>query len=203
MSTNGSAAQSAEIVSDIFDQARAAIDVSLPALKELISNAASAMIASLDAGGTVLICGNGGSAADAIHLSGELVGRFVDDRRPLSAIALTTDMGSISAVANDYGFDQIFARQVRGLGKSGDVLVAITTSGNSPNVIEAVQMARQMQIKSIVLSGRDGGKVSNLLHGSDLELCVPLQSTARIQEIHGIIIHCLCELIDRRYQGEI
>lgn len=192
-----------QLVAEIFDQARSAIDEVAPAIQSQVADAGHMLIECLDRNGTIFACGNGGSAADAIHFTGELIGRFVDDRRPLSALALTTDTAVISAVSNDYGFDHIFSRQLRGLARAGDVLVAISTSGNSANVVEAVKMAQSLGVTSILLSGRDGGKLASMLDAQDLEIRVALKSTARIQELHGIIIHCLCDLIDRRYQGEI
>lgn len=195
--------QHTELVSDIFNQARSAIETVAPAIQTEVAVAANTMIRCLDGGGRIFACGNGGSAADAGHFIAELIGRFVDDRRPLSAIALTTDNVAISAMANDYGYDHVFSRQLRGLAKPNDVLVAISTSGNSANVLEAVRMAQQLGVITVVLSGRDGGGLAKMLKPTDLEIRVALDSTARIQELHGIIIHCLCDLIDRRYTGEI
>ncbi len=198
-----SQSQHSRLVSEIFDQARSAIETVAPTIQSHVATAAQTLIDCLEQDGRIFACGNGGSAADAGHFTAELIGRFIDDRRPLSAIALTTDNVAISAMANDYGYDHVFSRQLRGLARTGDVLVAISTSGNSANVIEAVRMAHELGVSCIVLSGRDGGALAKMLKQSDLEIRVALDSTARIQELHGIIIHCLCDLVDRRYKGEI
>jgi len=159
---------------------------------------AEAMAASLAHGGTILICGNGGSAADAQHFAAELTGRFEADRPALAAIALHADTSALTAIANDYGFARVFARQLEALGKPGDVLVAISTSGASPNVLAAVEAARAREITTIGLLGRDGGP---LAERCDHALIVPHQRTARIQEIHGLIIHCWCALLERAIAG--
>lgn len=166
-------------------------------LAPALVQAAERLAACLREGGKVLICGNGGSAADAQHFSAELVGRFEQERRALPALALTTDTSTLTAVANDYHFERVFARQVEALGRAGDVLVAISTSGNSPNVIAAVRAAQAQEMVCIVLSGRNGGALAGLLQANDIELCVPATSTARIQEVHILAIHCLCDLVDR------
>ncbi len=152
-------------------------------------------------GGKILACGNGGSAADAQHFAAELVGRFEAERQELAAIALTTDTSILTAVANDYDFSQVFARQVRALGNADDVLLAISTSGNSGNVIEAIKAAHQAGMRVIALTGRDGGKISQMLRDGDVHLCVPVARTARIQETHLLIIHCLCDGIDSLLLG--
>jgi D-sedoheptulose 7-phosphate isomerase len=149
----------------------------------------------------ILACGNGGSAADAQHFSAELLNRFERERPGLPAISLTTDTSTITSIANDYTFDDIFAKQVRALGQSGDVLLGITTSGNSRNVIRAVEAAHERDITCVALNGREGGEITAVLAGQDVNICVPGASTARIQEVHGIVIHCLCDLIDYQLLG--
>ena len=146
--------------------------------------------------GKVLSCGNGGSAADAQHFSGELLGRFERERPGLPAVALTTDSSTITAIANDYQYADIFAKQVRALGQTGDVLLAISTSGNSENILRAIATAHSRGLKVVVLSGRDGGNIAQSLNPEDIELRVPAERTCRIQEVHVLIIHCLCDLID-------
>jgi D-sedoheptulose 7-phosphate isomerase len=160
---------------------------------EFIENSAQLMIRSLKTGGKLLICGNGGSASDAQHFAAELVGRFLKNRPPLAAIALSTDTSIITAVANDFSYDQIFSRQIEALGNPGDVLVGLSTSGNSANVINAVYAARDKGIQSILLSGKGGGKLAEL---TDHALVVPSDFSARIQEGHIAIIHVWCKLIE-------
>jgi D-sedoheptulose 7-phosphate isomerase len=150
----------------------------------------------------VLACGNGGSASDAQHFVAELVGRFERERQPLPAIALSTDTSILTAVGNDYGFEAVFARQVMALGHPEDVLVAITTSGNSPNVIAAVDVAKRQGLRVVGLTGRDGGKLAGKLDSHDVLLCVPHPRTMRIQEMHILLLHLICEGIDTRMLGE-
>lgn len=159
------------------------------------------MIDALLSDGKILVCGNGGSAADAQHFSSELLNRFEAERPGLPAIALTTDASTVTSIANDHHFEEIFARQVSALGRPGDVLLAISTSGNSPNVLRAIQAAHERDMVCVVLSGRGGGAVAGLLRESDVDICVPGTSTARIQEMHIVIIHNLCDLIDLRLLG--
>lgn len=166
-----------------------------------ITRAASIMVESLRAGGKVLSCGNGGSAADAQHFSSELLGRFESERASLPAVALTTDSSTLTAVANDYGYTDVFARQIAGLGRRGDVLLAITTSGNSENVLSAVERAHEANMRVVALTGRDGGALGPLLASEDVEIRVPANRTVRIQEVHLLVIHCLCDLIDRDLFG--
>ncbi|MGE5493020.1 MAG: phosphoheptose isomerase [Actinomycetota bacterium] len=161
-----------------------------------IAAAIEIMTGSLINNGKILACGNGGSAADAQHFAAELVGRFEAERQELGAIALSTDSSILTAVGNDYGFNQIFSKQVRAFGHSGDVLLAISTSGNSGNVIEAIQAAHDADMKVIALTGKGGGKIGEMLRDDDIHLCVPAERTARIQETHLLIIHCLCDGID-------
>ena len=161
-----------------------------------IAEAARLILASLRAGGKVLSCGNGGSAADAQHFASELLNRFETERASLAAIALTTDSSTLTAIANDRDYREIFSRQVSGLGKPEDILLAISTSGASANITAAVQAAQQAGMHVIALTGRDGGEVSRALAEGDVELRVPHTRTARIQEIHLLAIHCLCRLLD-------
>jgi len=162
-------------------------------LVPVIEESATRMIECLRAGGTVFWCGNGGSAADAQHMAAELVGRFERERPGYKSVALTTDTSILTSVGNDYGFDYIFSRQIEGLGKKGDVLMVLSTSGNSPNVIRAVELAKQKGIISIGLLGHDGGRLRDLC---ELAAVVPIANTARIQEIHGLIGHILCDQIE-------
>ena len=166
-----------------------------------IAAAIETLTACLINGGKILACGNGGSAADAQHFAAELIGRFEAERQELAAIALTTDSSILTAIANDYAFEQIFARQVRGLGHAGDVLIAISTSGNSGNVIEAIRAAHEADMRVVALTGRGGGQIGEMLHDDDIHLCVPAERTARIQETHLLAIHCLCDGIDALLLG--
>jgi len=147
----------------------------------------------LRAGGKVMFCGNGGSAADAQHLAAELMGRFLADRAPMAALALTVDSSALTAIGNDYGFDQVFARQLRGLGRAGDVLVGISTSGNSANIVAAFEVARELGVQTVALTGGGGGKMATL---ADLLINAPSLSTPRIQELHIAIGHTICELVE-------
>ena len=174
---------------------------SVAILADSIAMAAEQIVACLLKGGKVLSCGNGGSAADAQHFSSEMINRFEMERPGLPAIALTTDSSSLTSIANDYSFDEVFAKQVSALGQTDDILLAITTSGNSPNIIKACQSARLRDMQVIALTGRDGGTLSSVLDSNDFELRVPAESTARIQETHLLIIHCLCDLIDQQLLG--
>ncbi|MES2775206.1 MAG: D-sedoheptulose 7-phosphate isomerase [Bacteroidota bacterium] len=162
-------------------------------LHNVVTNAGNAIVKSLQLGGKLLTCGNGGSAADALHLAEELVGRYKAERRGLPAICLNSDVTAITCIGNDYGYDKIFSRQVEALGKSNDILVGFSTSGNSPNVLEAFSEARKRNITTIVLGGKDGGKAKGLC---DFEITVPSNTTARIQEIHTLILHQWLEEID-------
>jgi len=179
-----------------------AVKQSAESLAPDITRAAQLIAQALLDDGKVLSCGNGGSAADAQHFSGELLGRFERERPGLPAIALTTDSSTITALANDYQYDDIFAKQVRALGQPGDVLLAISTSGNSENVLRAISAAHMRGLNIVALTGRDGGAVSRELNPDDVELRVPAQRTCRIQETHILVIHCLCDLIDTVILGE-
>lgn len=169
---------------------------SMDALAGPIAEAAERMVQCLRHDGKILACGNGGSAADCQHFSAELLNRFEMERPSLAAIALTTDTSTITSIANDYDYDQIFSKQVRGLGHANDVLLAISTSGNSRNVVAAIEAAHEADMTVVALTGRDGGKMAGALAAKDIHICVPAQSTARIQEVHLLTLHCLCDAID-------
>jgi len=188
-----------DLISRISQQFSDSAHTKLDAIEMLaapIAGAVELMIGSLVGNGKILACGNGGSAADAQHFAAELVGRFEMERQGLAAIALTTDTSILTAVSNDYGFKAIFERQVRALGQPGDVLLAISTSGNSPNVIEAIQAAQDNDLRVVALTGKGGGQIGEMLRDSDIHICVPSDRTARIQEVHLLTLHCLCDGID-------
>lgn len=171
-------------------------------LPQAIQAAGQIMVNALLNNHKILSCGNGGSAADAQHFSSELLNRFERERPALPAIALTTDTSTLTSIANDYDYSQIFAKQIKALGNAGDVLLAISTSGNSFNVIEAIKTAAKKQMCVIALTGRDGGEMRKLLTNTDCEIRVPAEKTARVQETHLLIIHCLCDFIDSSLFGE-
>jgi len=171
-------------------------------LAKPIADAVNAVVGCITAGGKVMACGNGGSAADSQHFAAEMLNRFEKERPPLAAIALTTDTSTLTSIANDYRYEDVFAKQVRALGKPGDVLLAISTSGNSPNVIEAIRAAQAHGIAVAALTGKQGGAIAALLGPHDIHLCVPAERTARIQEVHLLTIHCLCDAIDALILGE-
>ena len=172
------------------------------ALSKPIAQATQAILASVTSGGKVLACGNGGSAADAQHFAAEFIGRYERERPELGAIALTTDSSIITAIANDYDFSVIFSKQVRALGVAGDVLLAISTSGNSANIIAAVEAAHAREMTVVALTGKGGGKIGALLRETDVHICVPHDRTARIQEVHLLTLHCICDGVDTQLLGE-
>jgi len=185
-----------------FDDAVAVHEQSRDALAPLLAAAADMLFSAIANNGKILACGNGGSAADAQHLVAELVGRFERERLPLAAVALTTDTAILTAVGNDYGFEEIYERQVSALGQPGDVLVAISTSGNSPNVVRAIEAAHEREVHVIALTGKGGGTVGELMTDHDIHICVPHDRTMRIQEVHGLMLHALCDSIDALLLGD-
>ena len=171
-------------------------------LSATVAEGAGMVVECLLGGHKILSCGNGGSAGDAQHFSSEMLNRFERDRPGLPAVALTTDSSTLTSIANDYTWELVFSKQVEALGQPGDLLLAITTSGNSANVLKAVMAAHGRNMRVIALTGRDGGSLVELLRPGDLEIRIPADSTARIQEVHILIIHCLCDLVDRHLLGE-
>ena len=163
-----------------------------------IAQAGELIVQSLLKHHKILSCGNGGSAADAQHFSSEMLNRFESERPSLPAIALTTDSSTVTSIANDYSFIEVFSKQIKALGSDGDILLAISTSGRSKNILQAIEAAHQRKMDIIALTGHDGGEITTLLSGNDIEIRVPAESTARIQETHLLIIHCLCDIIDRQ-----
>ena len=170
-------------------------------LTEPLARAADIMVESLRGGGKILACGNGGSAADAQHFAAELVNRFEMERPPLAAVALSTDTSSLTSIANDYAYLQVFSKPLRAIGRRGDVLLAISTSGNSANVLEAVGAAHELGLRIVALTGNGGGKMAALLGPDDVHVCVPHKTTARIQEVHLLGLHCMCDAIDFQLFG--
>jgi D-sedoheptulose 7-phosphate isomerase len=167
-----------------------------------IGSAIEAMVDCLQAGGKIMACGNGGSAGDSQHFAAELLNRFEREREPLAAIALTTDTSTLTSIANDYSYDEVFSKQVRALGRRGDILLAISTSGNSPNVMRAIDVAHDRGVRIVALTGKGGGKMLAQLAAKDIHLCVPSDVTARIQEVHLLTLHCLCDGIDEIMLGD-
>jgi len=200
----GHAEQNAEVAVRVAAQFADSAQLKLnaaQALAEPIARAAGLMVGALRAGGKLLACGNGGSAADAQHFAAELVNRFEIERPPLAAVALTTDSSALTAIANDYSYEQVFAKQLRALGRKGDVLLAISTSGNSGSVLEAVRAAREIGVRVVALTGNGGGKLAPLLVADDVHVCVPHSRTVRIQEVHLLALHCMCDAIDFQLFG--
>lgn len=185
-----------------FDDAIDAFKASSRELAPTLSTAVDLLFGALSNNARILACGNGGSAADAQHFIAELVGRFERDRLPLAGIALNTDTSILTAVGNDYGFNTIFERQVNALGQPGDVLVAISTSGNSPNIIRAIEAAHEREMQVIAITGKGGGQTNSLLYETDIHLCVPHDRTMRIQEVHIMLLHALCDGIDALLLGD-
>ncbi|MDY6943074.1 MAG: phosphoheptose isomerase [Pseudomonadota bacterium] len=190
-----------ERINRLFQESITTKQQALGTLAHPIAEAGAMMASALANGHKILSCGNGGSAGDAQHFSAELLNRFERERPALPAIALTTDGSTLTSIANDYAYEQVFSKQVEALGQRGDILLAISTSGHSPNVIKAISSAHDKGVSVVALTGRDGGPMADLLKPNDIELRVPGQSTARIQETHILIIHCLCDLIDERLFG--
>lgn len=188
-------------VRDHFAESIATKQTSADALAESIAAAGRVMSDALLSDGKILSCGNGGSAADAQHFSSELLNRFEMERPGLPAMALTTDASTVTSISNDYSYEEIFSKQVRALGKPQDVLLGISTSGNSENVIRAIAAAHERGMKVVALSGRDGGRMADMFAEGDVEIRVPAKRTARIQEVHLLVIHCLCDLIDTTLLG--
>lgn len=184
-----------QLFHDSIDAKLAALDV----LPPIIALASERLVHALKNNHKILICGNGGSAADAQHFAAELLNRFERERISLPAIALTTDSSTLTSIANDYHYDEVFSKQIRALGQEGDVLIAISTSGKSPSIVNAVEAAQHKGMTVLAITGKDGGTLPRILKENDLELRVPSQSTARIQEVHLLIIHCLCDHIDSEF----
>jgi D-sedoheptulose 7-phosphate isomerase len=190
-----SAALSQRVSAQFAESAQLKLDASR-ALAAPIARGSLLLAQTLQGGGKVLACGNGGSAADAQHFAAELINRFEIERAPLAAVALTTDSSILTSIANDYAYEQVFSKQVRGIGRRGDALLAISTSGNSRNVIEAMQAAHELGLRVVALTGNGGGKMAALVSAQDVHICVPHKRTARVQEVHLLALHCLCDGID-------
>jgi len=190
-----------ERVTQHFHESIRSKQMAMDELTPGIIQAGAIMARALQGDGKILSCGNGGSAADAQHFSSELLNRFDMERPGLPAMALTTDSSTLTSIANDYAYNEVFAKQVRALGQAGDVLLAISTSGNSPSILAAVAAAHERDVPVIALTGKEGGALASGLGTADCELRVPAQVTARIQEVHLLVIHCLCDLIDQHLFG--
>ncbi len=185
-----------------FDESIRAKQTAAAVLAAPLAAAVEVMSDTLRAGGKIMACGNGGSAADAQHFAAEMLNRFEMERPPLAAIALTTDTSTLTSIANDYRYEEVFAKQVRALGRRGDVLLAISTSGNSANVIEAMHAAHGAGLHVVALTGRNGGRMADLISDRDVHICVPIERTARVQEVHLLALHCLCDGIDHLLYGD-
>jgi len=186
-----------ERVSQQFHESIRTKQMAMDVLAPAVIRAADTMARCLQSEGKVLSCGNGGSAADAQHFSSELLNRFEMERPGLPAIALTTDSSTLTSIANDYSYRDVFAKQARALGHAGDVLLAISTSGTSDNIVAAIEAAHERSMRVVALTGRDGGTIGTLMREGDIEIRVPAQVTARVQEVHLLVIHCMCDLIDQ------
>ncbi|WP_423821415.1 SIS domain-containing protein [Salinisphaera sp. SPP-AMP-43] len=184
------------IVAELFADSRRANEATLKTNAQTMSQVAQRVLACCNSGGKILACGNGGSAGDAQHFASELVNRFERNRRALAAVSLVTESSTVTAIANDAGYSRVFARQIEALGRPGDLLLAISTSGNSASVVQAIDTAHDAGLNVVALTGRDGGDIATRLGADDIELRVPDQVTARIQEMHLLIIHCICRLIE-------
>jgi D-sedoheptulose 7-phosphate isomerase len=196
----GAAALATRIAAHFSESASVQLEAR-KALAAPLARSIDKMTAALSAGGKILACGNGGSAADAQHFAAELVNRFEAERPPLAAVALTTDTSTLTSIANDYDYVQVFEKQLRAIGRKGDVLLAISTSGNSPNVVAAIGAAHELGIGVVALTGRGGGKMAVALGAADVNICVPHDRTARIQEVHLLALHCICDGIDFQLFG--
>ena len=185
-----------ELIKQTFDESIATKQKAAEFIQPSIEKAINILTTAFKAGNKLLICGNGGSAADSQHFAAEFTGRYEMERRPLPAIALTTDTSALTAIGNDYSFDVIFSKQVEALGCNSDILLGISTSGNSGNVIKAIEAAHAKGMKIITLTGRDGGIISGLLKDTDVNVCVPVNRTARIQEVHLLVLHTICDAVD-------
>ncbi len=185
-----------ELIKQNFDESIAAKQKAAEFIQPSVEKAINILATAFKSGNKILICGNGGSAADSQHFAAEFTGRYEMERTPLPAIALTTDTSALTAIGNDYSFDVIFSKQVEALGSTGDILLGISTSGNSSNVIKAIEVAHNKGMKIITLTGKDGGKITHLLKDTDVNVCVPVNRTARIQEVHLLVLHTICDAID-------
>jgi len=194
------AALSSRIAAHFEESARLKL-AAAAALTDPVARAGRLFAQSLKAGNKAMACGNGGSAADSQHFVAELVNRFERERPPLAAVALTTDTSTLTSIANDYAWQQVFSKQLRAIGRRGDVLLAISTSGNSGNVLDAVQAAHELGVQVVALTGAGGGKIAAGLDSRDVSICVPHKVTARIQEVHLLVLHCLCDVIDHELFG--
>jgi D-sedoheptulose 7-phosphate isomerase len=190
----------ARVAAQFAESAKLKLEATQP-LSGPIVRAAVMLADALRKGGKALACGNGGSAADAQHFAAELINRFEVERAPLAAVALTTDSSTLTSIANDYAYEQVFSKQVRAIARPGDVLLAISTSGNSRNVVEAMRAARELGVRLIGLTGNGGGAMGSMLGPDDVHICVPHKRTARIQEVHLLVLHCLCDGIDFQLSG--
>jgi D-sedoheptulose 7-phosphate isomerase len=194
------AALSSRIAAHFEESARLKL-AAAAALTDPVARAGRLFAQSLKAGNKAMACGNGGSAADSQHFVAELINRFERERPPLAAVALTTDTSTLTSIANDYAWQQVFSKQLRAIGRRGDVLLAISTSGNSGNVLDAVQAAHELGVQVVALTGAGGGKIAAALDSRDVSICVPHKVTARIQEVHLLVLHCLCDVIDHELFG--
>ena len=189
-------------VDALFTESIQSIEAARSNLTHIVADAASRIAAALQGNAKILICGNGGSASDSLHFSSELLNKFERVRRPLAAISLVADVSTLTSISNDECYDEVFSKQLAALANPGDILVVITTSGNSPSILRAVETAQRIGVCCIALNGKGGGKLSPMMSGQDIDIVVPGNSTARVQEVHGIIIHAFCELIDHQLFGE-
>lgn len=189
--------ESSELIKSHFNESIQTMMQSTESVAENVSYAGAHIVQCLLNNNKILACGNGGSAGDAMHFTSEMINRFESERPSLPAIALGTDVNTLTAIANDYCYDDIYAKQIRALGHAGDILMAFSTSGNSTNVIRAIEIAQQRDMRIIALTGKDGGEIGKILTHSDIEIRVPAERTARIQETHLVIIHALCDMIDK------